>query len=55
MSHYIQRSVRKLSRLWLAEAALVAAILLFGGFALIYDARFTPAELAAGFAQFIPR
>ena len=54
MSHYIQRSVRKLSRLWLAEAALVAAILLFGGFALVSDARFTPSELAAGSAQFIP-
>ena len=55
MPHYIQRSVRKLSRLWLTEAALVAAILLFGGFALLSDARFTPNELAAGVSQFIPR
>jgi hypothetical protein len=55
MSHVVQRSAHRLRRLWLAEAALVAAILVFGGFALLADARLTPTELMAGFSQFIPR
>jgi hypothetical protein len=55
MSHYVQRSVHHLRRLWLAEAAVVAAILVFGGFALLSDARISPSEFLAGFSQFIPR
>jgi len=55
MSHYVLRSVSRLRRLWLAEAALVGAILVFGGFALLSDARLTPTDLVAGFNQFVPR
>ena len=55
MSHVVQRSAHRLRRLWLAEVALVAAILVFGGFALLADARLTPTELIAGFSQFVPR
>lgn len=55
MPHYVHRSVHRLRRLWLAEAALVAAILVFGGFALLSDARISPAEFLAGFSQFVPR
>ena len=54
MSDVVQRSARRLGRLWLAEAALVAAILVFGGFALMTDARLTPSEFLAGFSQFVP-
>ena len=54
MSHVVQRSAHRLRRLWLAEAALVAAILVFGGFALMADARLTPTEFLAGFSQFVP-
>ena len=55
MSHDVQRSVHRLRHLWLAEAALVAAILVFGGFALLSDARISPSEFLAGFGQFVPR
>lgn len=55
MSHVVQRYAHRLRRLWLAEAALVGAILVFGGFALLADARLTPTELMASFSQFIPR
>lgn len=54
MSHVVQRSAHRLRRLWLAEAALVGAILVFGGFALMADARLTPTEFLAGFSQFVP-
>jgi hypothetical protein len=54
MSHYVQRSLLRLRRLGLAEVALIGAILLFGGFALLSDARLTPSEFLAGFSQFVP-
>ena len=54
MQQYVHRSVSRLRRLWLAEAALVGAILVFGGFALLADARLTPSELLSGFTQFVP-
>jgi hypothetical protein len=50
-----QRSRSRLRRLWFTEALLVAAILLFGGFALLSDARLTPSELLSGFTQFVSR
>ena len=53
MAHIVQRSVSRVRRLWIAEALLVAAILLFGGFALLSDARLTPSELSDGLTQFI--
>ena len=55
MPLYVQRSIHRLSRLWVAEAVLVAAILAFGGFVLMSDAGMTPAQLAAGISQFAPR
>ena len=55
MPHYVLRSVTRLRRLWLAEAAVVGAILVFGGFALMSNARLTPSDLVAGFNQFVPR
>ncbi len=52
-------SLRRISyrarRLWIAEALLVAAILAFGGFALLSDARLTPSELLAGFSDVVSR
>jgi len=54
MSHVVQRSAHRLRRLWLAEAAVIGAILVFGGFTLLSDARLTPSEFFAGFSQFVP-
>ena len=45
---------RRPRRLWITEALLVAAILVFGGFALMSDARFTPAQLLSGFNDIVP-
>jgi hypothetical protein len=42
-------------RFWLAEAMLVAAILAFGGFVLISDARLSPADLLAGVDEIVGR
>ena len=42
-------------RLWLTEALLVAAILVFGGFALLSDAKLSPSELLTGVTQFVAR
>ena len=53
MAHLVQRSVGRIRRLWITEALLVAAILVFGGFALLSDARLTPSELLTGFTQFV--
>lgn len=56
MAHLLQRSiVGTARRLWLTEALLVAAILLFGGFALLADARFSPTELLSGLGAFVAR
>lgn len=35
-------------RFWLAEALIVAGILAFGGFALMSDARLSPADVIGG-------
>lgn len=55
MSQFMQRSVGRFRRLWIGEALLVAAILIFGGFALLSDARLTPSELLSGVSQFVSR
>lgn len=55
MAHLIQRSVGRARRLWVTEALLVAAILVFGGFALLADARLSPSELFSGLSVFLAR
>jgi hypothetical protein len=42
-------------RFWLAEAMLVAAILVFGGFALMSDARLSPTDFLAGMNDVVGR
>jgi hypothetical protein len=42
-------------RFGLTEALLIAAILAFGGFALVSDGRLTPTDLLAGFDETIGR
>jgi hypothetical protein len=54
MSH-VYRTIGRFRRLWITEALLVAAILVFGGFALLSDARLTPSELLSGVSQFVSR
>lgn len=48
MAHLLQRSAGRARRLWLTEALLIGAILVFGGFALLADARLSPSELLSG-------
>jgi len=55
MAHLLQRPVRRARRLWITEALLVAAILVFGGFALLADARLSPSELLAGLSTLVAR
>ncbi len=42
-------------RIWLTETLLVAAILVFGGFALLSDARLTPSDMLTGVTQIFGR
>ena len=49
------RYVRRHRRFWLTEALLVAGILVFGGFALLSDARLTPSELLSDIGQVVTR
>jgi len=51
----LRRFAYRARRLWIAEALLVAAILAFGGFSLLSDARATPADLLSGVADFVSR
>jgi hypothetical protein len=51
----MHRADGRIRRLWIGEALLIAAILVFGGFALLSDARLTPAELLSGVTQFVSR
>ena len=53
MAHLVQRSVGPARPLWLTEALLIAAILVFGGFALLADARLSPSELLSGLSTFV--
>jgi hypothetical protein len=55
MAHLIQRPVARARRLWLTEALLIAAILVFGGFALLADARLSPSELLSGLSAVVSR
>ena len=55
MPFFVQRPVSRFRRLWITEALLVAAILVFGGFALLSDARLTPSELLTGLSQIVSR
>jgi hypothetical protein len=55
MSHVVHRTAGRFRRLWIGEALLVAAILVFGGFALLSDARVTPSELLSDVSQFVSR
>ncbi len=49
------RNGRQSRRVFIAEALLVAGILVFGGFALVSEGRLTPADLLAGFDQTLGR
>ena len=51
----LRRFSYRASRLWIAEALLVAGILAFGGFTLLSDARMSPTELLSGVTEFISR
>jgi hypothetical protein len=51
----LRRFTYRARRLWITEALLVAAILAFGGFALLSDARVTPSGLLSGVADFVAR
>ena len=51
----LRRFTHRASKLWLAEVLLVAGILAFGGFALLSDARTTPADLLSGVTDFVSR
>jgi hypothetical protein len=42
-------------RFWLTEALIVAAVLAFGGFALLSDSRLSPAEFANSISDFVAR
>lgn len=42
-------------RSWLTEALIVAAVLAFGGFALLSDARLSPTEFANSISEFVGR
>jgi len=53
MAHLLQRSAGRTRRLWLTEALLIGAILVFGGFALLADARLSPSELLSGLSAFV--
>ena len=53
MPRVVERSIRRLQRLWIMEALLVAAILVFGGFTLMSDARVTPAQFTSSLTQII--
>jgi hypothetical protein len=55
MARLLQRPVGRPRRLWLTEALLIAAILVFGGFALLADARLSPSELLSGLNTFVAR
>lgn len=46
---------RRRRRFWLAEALVVAAILAFGGYALLSDARLSPTQLANSISDFASR
>ena len=49
----LARIADRTHRLWLTEALLVAAIMAFGGFALLSDSRVSPSELIAGVSDLI--
>ena len=53
MALVVQRSIKRVQRLWIMEALLVVAILVFGGFTLLSDARVTPAEFTSSLTQII--
>ena len=55
MAHLVQRSITPARRLWLTEALLIGAILVFGGFALLADARLSPSELLSGLTAVVAR
>lgn len=55
MANLVQRSIASARRLWLTEALLIAAILIFGGFALLADARLSPSELVSGLGAIVAR
>ncbi len=53
LSH--QQNLDRPRRIWLTETLLVAAILVFGGFALLSDARLTPSDMLTGVTQIFGR
>lgn len=46
---------RRRRRLWWTEALVVAAILAFGGYVLLSDARVSPGEFANSISDFVAR
>ena len=55
MAHLVQRGIAPARRLWLTEALLIGAILAFGGFAMLADARLSPAELLSALSTVVAR
>ena len=55
MFRFLHNGARPRRRLFLAEALLVAGLLVFGGFALVSDGRLSPADLLAGVDQTLSR
>lgn len=55
MSSLTEFLPRRRRRFWLTEALVVAAVLAFGGYALLTDAHLSPSELATSISQFVGR
>jgi hypothetical protein len=55
MNASLRRFAYRARRLWIAEALLVAGILVFGGFTLLSDSRMTPGDLLSGVNEMISR
>ncbi len=55
MNVSINRIARRARRLWITETLLVVGILAFGGFALMSDAKLSPAQLFSGVDEFVSR
>ena len=48
-------SLPRRRRLWFTEALVIAAVLAFGGFALMADAKMSPNELASSISDVLGR
>ncbi len=55
MQSPMQTLPRRIRRLWLAEVLVVAAVLAFGGFAVLSDSRLSTTQLANSISDFASR